>query len=339
MAIGNADRQVLSVSAQFETRASEGPQGTIAAIVSATRECIKNINASPEELTHVGLSTPGPATPDGVLLNSPNLDPKHWNNFPFRAALEEGIRTLAKEASVHYIGDGQAAALGEFSIRSGGIAWDRVPAEELSGESLTSLFMVIVGTGLGGGEVRIGQAVRGIEGRAGHAGHIFLPDYAFRHEHDRKLVVGNAMGTVESAVSLSGLRHQLEYRLQLEPWRDHPLSQSPGTMRDKAKQLRELAAGGDALALELFHDQARALGIGLLAINYLGDYDMLVIGGGVCDLANEVREQYRATAENAYREFALDGFRNLERMEFSICGDEAPVIGALAHACSQAGVS
>jgi predicted NBD/HSP70 family sugar kinase len=70
----------------------------------------------------------------------------------------------------------------------------------------------------------------------------------------------------------------------------------------------------------------------LLSANYLGDYDLLVIGGGVCDLAPEVREQYRTTAEQAYREFALDGFRNLDRFEFSVCGDEAPVIGALAHA-------
>ena len=32
------------------------------------------------------------------------------------------------------------------------------------------------------------------------------------------------------------------------------------------------------------------------------------------------------------RDRALDGFRNLSGFEFSACGDEAPVIGALAHA-------
>ncbi len=65
-------------------------------------------------------------------------------------------------------------------------------------------------------------------------------------------------------------------------------------------------------------DQAKALGIGLLSANYLGDYDLLVIGGGVCDLAADVRDLYRATAEIAYREHALDGFRNLDRFEFSV---------------------
>ena len=133
-----------------------------------------------------------------------------------------------------------------------------------------------------------------------------------------------------------GRAHQLEYRLSLRQWREHPLRSLPHSARDKAKQLRALAAQGDALALELFHDQARALGIGLLAVNYLGDYDLLVIGGGVCDLIPRVREQYRINAEQAYREFALDGFRNLDHFELSVCGDESPVIGALAYAYSNA---
>ena len=335
VAIGNAAREVLDVSPQFATRAADGPQSTIASIVAAIADGLSRIDASPDQLVHVGLSTPGPATLDGVLLNSPNLEPKHWNNFPFRAALEEGMRQASPSATVHYIGDGQAAALGEYAVRSGGVTWNRIESSDLNSETLNSLFMVIVGTGLGGGEVHDRHPVRGKEGRAGHAGHIFLPDYAFRYEHDRQLVVGNAKSTLESAVSLTGLAHQLGYRLQLDEWKGHLLHQAEGTVRDKAKQLRELAAAGDALALELFHDQARALGIGLLAINYLGDYDLLVVGGGVCDLAPHVRKLYRETAETAYREHALDGFRNLERIEFSICGDEAPVIGALAHACSE----
>ena len=74
----------------------------------------------------------------------------------------------------------------------------------------------------------------------------------------------------------------------------------------------------------MFDDQAKALGITLLNVNYLGDYDLLVIGGGVCDLASEVHERYRRLAEDTYRSLALDGFRNLSHFEFSVCGDEAP---------------
>ena len=332
IAIGNRGREVVHVSDQFETRSAAGPQETILAIANEILAGLETISAEPGQVTDIGLSTPGPATLNGVLLNSPNFDSRLWNKVPFRAALEEEVRKRSPAATVHYIGDGQSAALGEYSIRSGGISWDRVSRGNIDDQDICSLFMVTVGTGLGGGEVRSGGAVRGREGRAGHAGHIFLPSYAFRYEHDQQLVVGNAKSTVESAVSLTGLTHQLQYRLSLEQWRDHPLNSVAESSREKAKQLRNLAAQGDALALELFNDQARALGIGLLGVNYIGDYDLLVIGGGVCDLAPDVRDQYRATAEQSYREFALDGFRTYVRMEFSVCGDESPVIGALAHA-------
>jgi predicted NBD/HSP70 family sugar kinase len=196
------------------------------------------------------------------------------------------------------------------------------------------MFMVIVGTGLGGGEVRDGKVVRGAMGRAGHGGHIFLPPAAFRYEHDSQLVVGNSKSTIESAVSLTGLTHQLGYRLMLSQWSSHPLQQHPGSLRDKAKTLRELANENDELALELFDDQARALGIALLSLSYIGDFDLLVVGGGVCDLTPAVKERYLSGVKRSFHEFALDGFRSFSNIGYSLCGDTAPVIGAVALAKS-----
>jgi predicted NBD/HSP70 family sugar kinase len=231
---------------------------------------------------------------------------------------------------VRYLGDGQAAALGEFAVRSRSMKWKHSAALATSDQPLTSLFMVIVGTGLGGGAVQEGQVVRGRGGRAGHVGHITLPPHAFRHEHDRRLLVGNAYCTAESAISLTALTHQLQYRLSLDSLQSHSLNSTSGSTRDKAKRLRGLADEGDPLALELFDDQARALGITLLNVNYLGDYDLLVIGGGVCDLSGAVRERYQREVIESYRQHALEGFRNVIPIEFSVCGDDAPVIGALA---------
>ena len=333
--IGGNDHNVLFVSDQFATRAKDGPQATIAAIVGQVQQAIQGLGGTVDQIAALGLATPGPATLDGILLKTPNLDPTVWDRFPIRLELEKELKKHAPNINVHYVGDGQAAALGEYVIRKGELNWESKLGKRAP-EDVASLFMVIVGTGLGGGEVRNGQVVRGLEGRAGHGGHVLLPEYAFRHEHDRQLVVGNAKATIESAVSLTGLTHQLEYRLSLPEWKDHSLQQHSGSFKDKAKQLRNLADDGDGLALELFDDQASALGIGLLSINYLGDYDLLVIGGGVCDLSESVRERYRKTAEDAYRKYCLDGFKNLGQFEFSACGDEAPVMGALAHAYAMA---
>lgn len=330
LAIGNDKRQVLGLSEQFSTDSHKGPQAVIQAIVAQAIKQLIGVGSSLEEVSAVGLATPGPATSDGVLLKTPNLNPEHWDRFPIRAELEKAFRQQASQIEVSYLGDGQAAALGEYAIRSQALSWSEVAASDLPEESVNSLFKVIVGTGLGGGAVLDGKPIQGREGRAGHVGHILLPAYAFRHEHDQQLQVGNATSTAESAISLTALTHQLGYRLTLDEWKDHSLNSSEGSTKDKAKRLRELAADGDALANQLFEDQARALGITLLCVNYLGDYDRLVIGGGVCDLSPEVRERYRKTAEQTYHEYALDGFRNLDRLEFSVCGDAAPVVGALA---------
>lgn len=159
-----------------------------------------------------------------------------------------------------------------------------------------------------------------------------LPEEAFRHEHDRKLKVGNAFCTTESAISLTALTHQLGYRLTLDCWSDHPLNDLPLSVRDKAKMLRELAADGDPLALELFDDQANAMGILMLMINYIGDYDLLVIGGGICDITETLRQRYIQVAQQAYFDHALDGFRDTVNLSFSLCGDQSSVIGSLAHA-------
>jgi predicted NBD/HSP70 family sugar kinase len=329
LAVGNEGGEVLHVAEQFPTRSELGPLAVVRNIIAQAVAVMETVGGSIDDLSAVGLVTPGPATLDGMLLKSPNLDPRQWDKFPIRAELEREFQDRRPGLCVRYLGDGQAAALGEFAIRSGSMRWQHTAAIRPPDAALTSLFMVIVGTGLGGGAVQEGKVVRGRAGRAGHAGHITLPPHAFRHEHDQHLLVGNAYSTAESAISLTALTHQLEYRLSLDRWRSHSLHGVPGSTRDKAKLLRGLADGGDELALELFDDQARALGITLLNVNYLGDYDLLVIGGGVCDLGPAVRERYRQGVIESYRQHALEGFQNSVAIEFSVCGDDAPVIGAL----------
>ncbi|MEN0111310.1 MAG: ROK family protein, partial [Planctomycetota bacterium] len=209
LAIGDAERRVCAVSEQFPTAPGEGPDPVIAAIVAQTVTELGKLGLSLRDVPTVGLATPGPASHDGVLHMTPNLNPEHWNQFPIRAELEKAYREQAPGLSVRYIGDGQAAALGEYAVRSRSVTWDAVPGDSLPVDDLHSLFMVIVGTGFGGGAVRDGQPIRGREGRAGHVGHILLPHYAFRHEHDRQLRVGNALCAAESAISLTALTHQL----------------------------------------------------------------------------------------------------------------------------------
>jgi predicted NBD/HSP70 family sugar kinase len=333
IAIGDANRQVLCISDQFATRSAEGPDATIHDIVAQIQQELALLGKSTTDVTTISLATPGPATLDGVLLKTPNLKAELWDQCPIRLKLEQAFAQVAQPTPVVYVGDGQAAAEGEFSIRTGRLQWSDSP---LTGEpeSFDSMFMVAVGTGLGGGEVKRGQPIQGSQGRAGHAGHLLLPADAFRYEYDRTLKVGNSFCAAESAISLTALTHQLAFRLTLDQWQDHPLNAIEGTAKDKAKQLRELAGAGDALALELMDDQAKALGIVLLMVQYIGDHDRLVIGGGVTEMATQVRDRYLKNVKQSFYSHALDGFRGFDAISFSVCGDDASVLGSLAYAYS-----
>jgi len=336
IAIGNERRQLVFVSDQFSTRSSDGPAATIEDITQQLIAGLQRNGASLADVAKVCLATPGPATLDGILLTTPNLRADLWDRYPIRQGLQDRLRRISPVLDVCYVGDGQAAALGEFAVRTAAI--DCSTCETFASDhrvtkrsNMQSLFFVAVGTGLGGGEVRDGKVVRGSEGRAGHAGHLLLPQDAFRYEHDRKNKVGNAYCCAESAISLTALTYQLAYRLTLDEHRNHPLNSHPGTMKDKAKTLREWSAHGDPLAIELLDDQAKALGIVMLMVNYVGDYDLLVIGGGVCDMSDTIRERYLKIAEQSYHDHALNGFRNLSGLAFSICGDTASVLGSLCY--------
>ncbi|KAA1260523.1 Glucokinase [Rubripirellula obstinata] len=331
IAIGEAGRKVLCISDQFPTRSAEGPDAAIDDIVAQIVAELDLLGKSPADVSAISLATPGPATMDGVLLKTPNLNPLLWDQCPIRLKLEQAFAKIAQPTPVVYIGDGQAAAVGEYAIRTGHLNWADSPVADKT-EQFDTLFMIAVGTGLGGGEVRKGHPVQGGKGRAGHAGHILLPVDAFRYSHDRELKVGNTFCAAESAISLTALTHQLSYRLTLDQWKDHSLNAIEGTAKDKAKQLRELAGAGDDLALELMDDQAKALGIVLLNVQYIGDHDRLVIGGGVTEMATQVRDRYLANVKESYHAHALDGFRDFDAISFSVCRDDASVLGSLAYA-------
>lgn len=334
VAVGNGQRQLVHLSAQFPTRSAEGPETTLAELVRASQAALQAVSATAAELGGVTLATPGPATIDGRLKPSPNLRRDLWADYPIRQRLAERLAEQGLPATVRYIGDGQAAVLGEYAVRAGQIDASHCPDLELQvmPRQLQSMFLATVGTGLGGGEVRDGRVIRGGRGFAGHVGHLLMPARAFRYPHDRQLMVGNSLETAESAISLSALAHQLAYRLTLPQWRDHSLNRIQATAKEKAVRLRPLLEQSDPLAIELMDDQARALGVCLLNVNYLGDYDLMVIAGGISDMAQAMRQRYLENVKSSYRQYALDGFRDRDQIDFTVCGDNASVIGAVVDA-------
>ncbi len=257
----------------------------------------------------IGLSSPGPASPTGVISSrgSTNFVDPGWRSFDYRGALERRL-----EIPVTYINDGNAAALYAHTTFFGAQA-DR-----------KSSLSAIVGTGLGGGVVESGRVVVGATGTAAELGHIRL-------QLDGILAPGQpiprcncgASGDVESFASLTGIEvNLLPYWLGQYP--GHPLALEP--LPTAAKRVRSFGERGDEMALRLFEQQAIAIGrLFSLGANFL-DADAYFVGGGVIEASADFRDWFvgRVTQHAEFR----DEQRAVVRVAVVPDGDMAGARGA-----------
>ena len=196
----------------------EGPGVAIEALVEAIDDVLGLTRVTRESVRAVGLGTPGPASPDGVISSkgATNFSQAPWRGFDIRGALERRLGL-----PVVYNNDGNAAALYAHHAHFGREA------------ALHSSVSAIVGTGLGGGVIEAGRVIRGATGMAGELGHVHIPMQGLLAE-GQPIPECNCgfLGDVESVASLTGIeRNLLPYWLTRFP--DHELAKK-GSIRQAA---------------------------------------------------------------------------------------------------------
>ena len=257
----------------------EGPEVAIESLVALFEQVLEVVGAVPSSVRAVGLDSPGPASADGVISSrgSTNFSHPGWRGFDFRGALEERLGL-----PVVYNNDANAAALYAHHVRYG--------AEAAEHSSISA----IVGTGLGGGVVEAGQVVKGAAGMAGELGHVPIPMEGLLAE-GQPLPRCNCgfVGDAESVASLTGIEKNL-LPYWLTRFEGHELGRLP-SLAEAAKFVRRYGERGDPLALEIFRQQAMALGrLFTIAANY-SDPHTYFLGGGVVEAAPEFRDWFLAT--------------------------------------------
>jgi predicted NBD/HSP70 family sugar kinase len=187
----------------------------------------------------------GVGIPGPVQFGSgrPNQPPlmPGWHDYPLAEQLAR-----AHGLPTYVDNDANLMALGE--------ARDRYP-------DAGSLMFVKVGTGIGAGLVLGGKIERGVAGASGNIGHIRLDRGATEHR-----CTCGARGCLATHASGGALVRQLQ-----------EAGRSVGTARDVA----ELALGGDSLAIKLVQQAGRVLGEVLATSVALLNPSVLVIGGEI----------------------------------------------------------
>jgi glucokinase len=240
-----------------------------AGLVEGVAEVVTRIDAQVGAPAALGIGVPGLVDRQGVLRVGPHL--RHLTEEPLAERLSErcGLPTVADN-------DANCAALAEHRVGAA--------------RGVTEALVVTLGTGIGAGIVSGGGLHHGANGFAGEPGHMVV------QPGGAPCVCGNR-GCWEQYASGSALG-----RLAREAAASGRLATAVGLAGSvdevRGEHVATAARAGDPEALAVVEDVARWLALGLANLANLLDPAVIVVGGGLVEMADlllpDVRQQFAA---------------------------------------------
>jgi glucokinase len=187
---------------------------------------------------------------EGILIEASNFP--NWRDVPLSTSLNKRLKM-----PVFVDNDANVAALGEHAYGAG--------------QGASEMFMVTLGTGVGGGLILRGRIYRGADGVAGEFGHTII-------QYNGPVCGCGRKGCVEAFVGTKGILRIVQEKLNAD--RDSLLTRiKPGEITPK--DISIAANQGDEVAIESFRDVGTYLGIGLGNVVNLLNIERIVVSGGV----------------------------------------------------------
>ncbi len=261
--------------------ARQGAEKLVAAVCDIVRDYEARLG---KELGGVAIDTAGivePGAQGRVIFAGESSFPGYTG-----MALAQCIREQCQlgDLPLYIENDVNAAALGEYWLGAA--------------RGAASVFMLTVGTGLGGALLRHGRVWHGAGGSAGEIGQIPLPD---------------GTGTLETRASVSGLLQSVAAARHVDA----------GTL--SGRQIFAEAAAGDAVAAAAIAEMLDYLAQALALVCCIVNPELIVLGGGI--MAREAYIRPRLTQRLAER--VAPAMRAGTRLAFAGLGNQAGQLGAL----------
>jgi glucokinase len=287
------DKGTILAQARRDTPALD-PDAIIAAAASLTAEL-----SGEHKIDAVGVACAAFVDRSGsTVYFSPNLA---WRDEPLKKNLESAL-----QLPVIIENDANAAAWGEFCF---GAAVDA-----------TTMVMLTVGTGIGGGVVTDGALMHGAFGVAAELGHMRVVPGGIRCGCGNRgcwemYASGNALVREAQDLVLSG--SPLASRL-VELCQGNPA-------RLTGPDITRAAVQGDPAAIELLADLGVWVGEGLASVAAILDPELIVLGGGVSEAGTLLIDPAAAAF---HRNLTGRGHRPEARFALASLGNDAGMIGA-----------
>ena len=232
--------------------ATTGADETIARILEEVSAMARRHGLDSTSCNGIGISCGGPLdSRTGVVMSPPNLP--GWDNVPIVRMVEEatGIRAALQN-------DANACALAEWKYGAG--------------RGSRNMIFLTFGTGMGAGLVLDGKLYAGANDNAGEVGHIRLSEFGPVGYGKTGSFEGFASGGGIAQLAQSAVKEKLMMGQKVSWCPDGDLSSIT------AKTVAEAAAGGDALAVEVYKTSATYLGRTLAILIDVINPEVIAIG-------------------------------------------------------------
>ena len=241
--------------ARRPTPTEGGPADVAGAMEEALREAAAAAEVEPQELTGVGVGSPGDADGStGIVSGARNL-PGWEGSFPLGETLAGALDTEVRVGN-----DVQVAVEGEYELGAG--------------KRFGSLLGVWWGTGVGGGIILDGKPWLG-RGAAGEIGHIVV-------ERDGARCPCGRRGCMEAYAGRAAMEAEARHRQEKGHETDlFELMEKHGKPRLTSGIWERALDHGDHLAKKLIERAIEALGTGVASACNVLDVEAVVIGGGL----------------------------------------------------------
>lgn len=277
---------------EIPTRKEEQGRHILSDVAVSIKETLEASGHTMEEVLGIGIGVPGPVVEERKVLRCVNLG---WGIID----VAEEMRSLIGIANIKVANDANVAALGE--MWKGG------------GEGYSSIIMITLGTGVGGGVIINEKILTGSNGAAGEVGHITV------NLEEPDCCNCGKRGCLEQYASATGIVKEAKRALEA--------TDKASVLREKehisAKTIFDAAKAGDEVSKELVEKLCKTLAIALSHIAQVVDPQAFVIGGGVSK-AGEILTENIGKYYDQYVMKALKG----KDFRLATLGNDAGIYGS-----------
>ena len=265
-------------------------------IAKVCKEAVEKAGLTMNDISSVGLGTPGTVNSDGVIEFANNLN---FDNVPAKDMIIERLG----DKPVYVANDANCAALGE--------------AYAGCGNGAKNFIAVTLGTGVGSGVIVDGKIVTGVNNAGGECGHMVIVV-------DGEACTCGRHGCWEAYASATALINQTKKAMEQYPDSVmHQLAEEEGKV--SGKTAFDAMRRGDIAGIKVVDQYVKYVACGIINLVNALQPEIICVGGGICNegetLLRPLRRYIEAERYSVYSKIQT----KILKAEL---GNDAGIIGA-----------